>query len=324
MRADALKQQPPANLQLIEDQLARLDGSTSAIVLAAALDREMSSVENIGGKYKLVAEVAVQALFFDFREKQVIASYPVTLQYIDSFNAKPTDAQIDAVFEHMLYGNGAANLPQEFARTLTNARLSNAAARRLQVVGVEFADDARAMLPAPELESGWRNMLASEFTKILSAETGIGMLPPASGQAIGGAMAARFADGRVYQLKIPDADYQVKLHIDRFATRTLEETAAVKVLLFGTVFGVSVIEPLSGKVYFDQPLRKASTKTMPASQTEVEAAPAYYETLLAGLVAFSDAAAGRVDGKWLDAQQPGGKLLNQQIKSLQELIASCH
>ena len=49
----ALRKRPPAHLQIISDQLAKLDGSTSATVLAAALDRETTSVEPIGGKYKL-------------------------------------------------------------------------------------------------------------------------------------------------------------------------------------------------------------------------------------------------------------------------------
>ncbi|MDR2214938.1 MAG: hypothetical protein LBE59_03740 [Nevskiaceae bacterium] len=319
----ALHARPPANLQVIEDQLARLDGSTSATVLAAALDRELVSVENLGGKYKLLAEVAVQALFFDFREKQVIAAYPVTLQYIDSFDAPPTAAQIDAAFERMLYGDGAAGLSQVFAQTLANARLPSAAARRLQVAGVEFSDAARAELPDAQLPAQWSAMLAGEFTKILSAETGIGLLPAASGQAIGGAMAARFADGSVYQLKIPDADYRLKLHIDRFATRPLDQTAVAKVLLFGVVYDVSIAEPLSGKVFFDQPLRKAATKTMPASQSDVDVKAAWYETTLAGLAAFSSAAAGRVDGDWLEGQQPGGRQLRTQLSSLQELIKSC-
>ena len=114
----ALQARRPANLLIIQDQLAKLDGSTSATVLAAALDRETVSVEPIGGKYKLLVELAFQALFFDFREKQVVASYPVTLQYIDLLDASPTRQQIDAVFEKKLYGAGTNDLSQAFAKTL--------------------------------------------------------------------------------------------------------------------------------------------------------------------------------------------------------------
>jgi hypothetical protein len=318
----ALKAQSPAQMQIIEDQLAHLDGSTSATVLAAALDRELVSVENLGSEYKLLVEVAVQALFFDYREKQVIAAYPVTLQYIDSYTARPTDEQIEAAFERLLYGDGPAGLSRAFAHTLTDARLPSAAARRLQVASVEFADGADADL-ADATASRWRVMLAGEFTKILATQTGIGLLPTANGQAIGGVMAARFSDGSVYQLKIPEADYLIRLRVERLATRQLDRNAVAKVLLFGVVYEMSVTEPLSGKVFFDQSLRKGATKTMPVSQTDVDASASWYETMLAGLVSFSDAAAGRVDPQWMEGQQPGGRQLRTQLLSLQELIASC-
>jgi hypothetical protein len=165
--------------------------------------------------------------------------------------------------------------------------------------------------------------LANEFSKLLSSETGVGLLPPAMGEAIGGVMALRFSDQRVYQLKIPSADYLVKLRVDRLASRVLEETPAMKNLLFGAVFNISVIEPLSGRIYFDQPLRKGATKVVPATQTEIDTWAAQYETLLSGLNVFSSAAAGRVDPKWLSAQQPGGNSMKKQLSSLQELIASC-
>ncbi len=319
----ALRNRPPARLQIISDKLARLDGSTSATVLAAALDRETTSIEPIGDKYKLLIEIAVQALFFDFREKQVIASYPLTLQYIDLLDVAPTDEQIKAIFAKKLYGDGANDLPQAFAQTLSGVQLPNAAMKRLQVASVELSDTARASLPKPELDAPLRKTLANEFSKLLSSETGIGLLPPAMGEAIGGAMALRFNDQRVYQLKIPDADYLVRLRVDRFANRVLEETPAMRSLLFGAVFNIAVVEPLSGRAYFDQPLRKGATKIVPATQAGVDEWAALYETLLNGLDAFSSAAAGRADPKWLAAQQPGGSPLKKQISSLQELISSC-
>jgi hypothetical protein len=61
-----LQSRRPAHFQVIHDQLAKLDGSTSATVLAAALDRETVSVEPIGGKYKLLAELSISGDFFRF------------------------------------------------------------------------------------------------------------------------------------------------------------------------------------------------------------------------------------------------------------------
>ncbi len=187
-----------------------------------------------------------------------------------------------------------------------------------------LGDAARAKLPDLALEPVLRATLAHELSKAISSNTGIGLLPPATGQAIGGAMAARFADGKVYQLKIPEADYVIKLKLDAMKHGVINETPAVKTMLFGAFFNVSVVEPFSGKVFFDQPLRKGATKVVPVTQWQVDQWSASYETVLAGLDAFAGAAAKRADSRaWLDEQKPGGKPLQQQTQALQELIKSC-
>ncbi len=319
-----LNAQKPTQLELIDQPLAMLDGTTSATVLAAALDRELVSVEPIGGQYKVLVEVALQALFFDFRERQVVASYPITLQRIDVQDYRPDASEVDAIIADLLYGNAATSLPQVLAATLNPAKLPDASVRRLQVGEVTLGEAARAKLPDPALEPVLRATLAHELSKAISSNTGIGLLPPATGQAIGGAMAARFADGKVYQLKIPEADYVIKLKLDAMKHGVINETPAVKTMLFGAFFNVSVTEPFSGKVFFDQPLRKGATKVVPVTQWQVDQWSASYETVLAGLDAFAGAAAKRADSRaWLDEQKPGGKPLQQQTQALQELIKSC-
>ncbi|WP_416055703.1 hypothetical protein [Stenotrophomonas maltophilia] len=322
--AQALKRRPPASLELIDQPVAMLDGTTSAIVLAAALDRELVSVEPIGNQYKVLVEVALQALFFDFRERQVVASYPVTLQRIDVQDYRPDSDDIDAIVADLLYGSGNAALPQVLATTLAQAKLPEAASRRLQVGAVTLSEAALAKLPDPKWSDTLRATLAHELSKTLSANTGVGLLPPASGQAIGGAMAARFADGKVYQLKIPEPDYVITVQVDALKNGVINETPAMKTMLFGAFFTTKVTEPFSGKVYFEQPLRKGATKVVPVTQWQVDQWSASYETLLAGFDAFAGAAAKRADSRaWLDEQKPGGRPLQQQTQALQELIKSC-
>lgn len=322
--AQALQQRAPAHLQLLDQPVAMLDGSTSATVLAAALDRELVSVEPIGNQYKVLVEVALQALFFDFRERQVIASYPLTLQRIDVRDYRPGNDEIDAIVADLLYGDAVTSLSQVLATTLAQAKLPEAAMRRLQVGAVSLSDAIVAKLPDPNAAAPLRATLAHELSKTLSANTGVGLLPPASGQVIGGAMAARFADGKVYQLKIPEPDYLINLQVDALKNGVIEQTAAMKTLLFGAFFTVKVSEPFSGKLYFEQPLRKGATKVVPVTQWQVDQWSASYETLLVGLDAFAGAAAKRADARaWLSEQKPGGKPLQQQIQALQELIQSC-
>ena len=161
--AQGLKRRPPANLELIDQPVAMLDGTTSATVLAAALDRELVSIEPIGDQYKVLVEVALQALFFDFRERQVIASYPLTLQRIDVQDYRPDNDDIDAIVADLLYGNAATSLSQVLAASLAQAKLPDAAVRRLQVGGVTLSDAVRAKLPDPKWEAPLRATLAHEL-----------------------------------------------------------------------------------------------------------------------------------------------------------------
>lgn len=320
----AQQRNPAAGLDLSHDDLGRLDGSTSAVVVAAALDREVVSVEKIGGQYKLLVEIALQALFFDYRESQIIASYPLTLQRIDVLSAQPSQAQIDAIVDQLMFGPRSTDLAAAFAGTMSAVRLPDAAVRRMQVVSVELTDAAQSVISTPEAAEVVRATLGHELSKILGAGTGMGLLPPSTGQAIGGVMAARIADGRVFQLKIPAPDYAIHVTVDSLRNGVINETTSTRQVLFGAFFSVRVEEPFSGKVYFEQPLRKAAIKVVPATQQSIDYRSAGFETLLAGFQAFTNVAAAQADYRdWLREQKPGGKALLTQSHALQELIKSC-
>jgi hypothetical protein len=75
------------------DQLGSLGpDSPSSIALAFVLDREDVTVEPLAGGFKIVAQLSAQALFFDFREGAVIASYPFTTQFIDRLERAVTES----------------------------------------------------------------------------------------------------------------------------------------------------------------------------------------------------------------------------------------
>lgn len=314
----ALRQQPSSGFQLSEGTLASLHGAGSPLVMALALDRETITSERIAGQTKLLFEVAAQALFFDFREKQVLFAYPVTLQYIEVLDGEPTSAQIDAVADHIVAGTGPAGILSVFPRELASLALPSPSSRRLQVTEVRLSDGGRAKLPEQQRDE---TLVGHEFTKMLASTLRLPMLPHARGQAIGGAMATRFADGSVLNLQIPTADYRVVLEVEDFREKTLSETPALRQQLYGAFFRIRVEEPLSSTVYFDQRLRQGSTKAIPASQDQVDSAASYYETLLTGLASFAQAADGGAR-PWA-GEQTGGRQFISQIKSLKELIRSC-
>lgn len=319
MLARAFEARPPRHIELTPaSDLQRLDGVGSAVVMAIALDRETVTSERIDGRHKVLFEIAAQALFFDFREKQVLFAYPITLQYIDRFDHEPTPAQLQAMAARLLTGDGSSGLLTVAPTELEALQLPNASSRRMQVTHVELTELARGKLPTQQQDTA---LIGNEFTKILASTLRLPMLPHASGQAIGGAMSTRFADGTVYQLRIPEPDYRITLEVDDFRDKTLGVNGGFRQQLYGAFFKVRVEEPMSSRAYLDQPLRQGSTKAIPDSQDVVDSAAAYYETLLAGFASLAQAGGG--GAKDWAAEQTGGREFTTQLKAFRELIQQC-
>ncbi|MFC3815005.1 hypothetical protein [Lysobacter sp. GCM10012299] len=315
---DGLTARPPANFDVNASQLAELAGSSSAIVMAVALDRETATVERIGDKYKVLFELAGQVLFFDFRERQVLFSYPVTLQHITALPTSPTPTEKAAIANQIVFGSGPSDLTAVVADTVANLALPGSSSRRIQLVDVRLAPAVGGKVSQAMADSA---LIGHEFSKILASTLRLPMLPHAQGQAIGGAMAARFADGTAYTLRIPEPDYRMVLDVVDFRQKTLSETPAVRRQLYGAFFNLRVEEPLSSTVYFDQPLRQGSTIDIPSTQEDVDTDAAYYETLIAGFSSMSQAINGGA-APWA-GEQTGGRDFTKQLKSLKELIAKC-
>lgn len=311
----------PQHLQVEFGTLGALDGSTTSTAFAVALDRELVLIEQIGANHKLLYELAIQLIFFDFREAQLLAAYPLTLQFIDTLPRAPTPEEISRSVHHVLFGEGTASLVPSVTQTLSALSLPGPAARRLQVSSVQALASAREAQPkiADRAEQG---IIGHEFSKLLSSQLGIALLPHRQGHAVGGVMATRFADGRVFNLAVPEPDYEIHLSLRDFRGRTITAHRAYTQELFGAFFELRVIEPLLDKVYFErEDLRYGATKTMPTTQAGFDPTPAYYETLLRGLDNLAAAIAGQAQD-WI-SQQPESRRLSAQLLALSELVDQC-
>lgn len=319
--SQSLLDSPPKNFNIVFDRLANIDYGSSALVLAATMDRETVIVEQIGDEYKLLVELAGQALFFDFREKQILSSYPVTVQYIDVSKERPGIEAINSILETILFDSGERSFVHLITKKLENINFPQAAVRRIRVASIEVGDSIKSEHPLLTKTLFDTGIIGHEFSKILSDKLNIAILPYRSGQALGGAMAARFANGDIFNLIIPEADYEIHLHVDDFRGRTLNETRSYRQELLGAFFRIDVIEPLSGRSFFDQNLKQGATKVIPATQKEFNVGEAYYETLLVGLAEFATSVA-EGNEEWI-AQQDEVRKLNRSFASLQELIELC-
>lgn len=306
------------------DELGSLGpDSPSALALAFVLDRETVSVETIGDTRKILVELAGQALFFDFRESAVIATFPVVNQYLHVKKSAVTAEDIAPIVRDMYLGANGVNILDDFTRTLGTMTLNPNVTRRIQVTEVKFEPALRALLPEhfARDDSGFRNALAQDFSKYLSAAQGIPVLPYSVGSAIANRMAGRFSDGTVFDLRIPEADYSISLDLRNLRKIEFERSTAGTSYVYGAYLNVRATEPLSNTVFLDATIKNGASKIVPASQTEVNDWPAYHEALLALMEKFS-AALTKPDAAWA-AKHSENAAVVKEMKTLQKVLQSC-
>jgi hypothetical protein len=329
-RFDALLRQAaqahPAKIELVFDQLGSTKDARRSTALALAIDRETTSVEHVGDLYKVRLEVAAQLLFFDFKEKQVLGGFPLILDYVDAMPRQPTDADIDAGFQKLvLDGTSAHGLPMTFVDALGQATVPSASTRHLRVTSVTLQDKARTFLQqyAPSVDTGILTaQVAQEFSKYLAHNQHLAILPYRSNGALGSSMAARFVEGDAYDLKIPEADYEVALDVAGFKKLEQGRNAVNAIYIYGAFVDISVREPLSNRVYFAQRVKQGASKDVPVTQTTVDDWAASYEAMLLLFDNFTRAISDP-KGAWTKSALPEGSESRSQLSSLAELMNAC-
>jgi len=319
-------QTQPHAINLLFDQLGDTSDAERSTALALAIDRETTSIERIGTVYKVRLEISMQLLFFNYKEKQILGGFPIILDYIDAMSTSPTDEQIQSDFEGMVLGTkGQHSLAGEFVGALSHISIPNPSTRHLRVTSVVLEPKAIAYLqqykPGADQEI-IRRQIAQEFGKYLAANQHMSILPFASNQALGKSMAASFANGDSFDLKIPDADYDISLDVAGFKKIELGRTNTSVGYLYGAFVDLTVKEPLSGKVYFSQRIKQGVSENVPVTQANMDDWTASYDTLRLLFNNFT-LAISDPEGKWVGSALPPGSNSRAQLSSLSELVKSC-
>jgi hypothetical protein len=305
-------------------ELAQLGpDSPSALVLAFALDRESVSTEQIGDLHKVMVTLSAEALFVDFRTMAIVATYPVVVRYTDGTRQPPTDDDVRRIVHDLYLGKLGVNIFDDFVETLANVSLNANVANKIQVTDVEIGVEARPFLPGYLLadEANAKAFVAQQFSKALSRNQRIPVLPYVKGQAIGSKMSQRFADGRVYSLAIPKPDYAISLSLSKFKKVDYATSTAGSSFIYGSFLGVKAGIPELGKVYFDATLKYGATKVVSADQKTVEDWPAFEASLLILMEEFTKALTAP-KSEWAETYA-GNKAVAVDMKTFEEKLQSC-
>lgn len=312
------------NFTLQQGELAQLKGRDQAVAVSMVMTSETVSYERFGGLYKLFINLRGQALFFDFKSMTILRSYPITVAYLDVLGAPPSDAVLDDRVRKLFLGDGdKAGLLQRFASQLSVATLPEHVPRFLQVGKVSISPEARNELPeafkaTPTTAETW---LADQLSEMIATRAGVPVLPYAKGYAIGNSMAMRFADGTVFNLKIPEADYVFSVDLTQFKRVKTGESAAGASFVYGSFVDLKLVEPVSGRSYLDAKIKNGEVKLVPATQSEIDDFPSYSVSLRSLFSKFTSVLGGK-DDPWVKSAVTASDI-NAQISATKTVLQSC-
>lgn len=311
----------PKNIRIIP-RIEELVGRDQAIAVALVMTNEVVSTELIGQTYKLFVQLGAQAVFFDFKSKTVLKSYPFSFAYIDALPEQPTAAQKLESIQHVYLGrNGKPGMIDRFSNALTNATIPNAVTKYVQVVNVDIGDEARTKFSEAYGRGVAEAWVADSFSEAIANKMEMPILPFSKGYAIGNVMAMTISNGEVYSLTLPKPDYEFKINITNLRKVVFEETAAGKSLIYGAYATFSLEEPLSGTLYLNGDYKNGEVKVVSALQVNTEDFPAFQDSMRGLFTKLAGEIAGE-NTSWLKSAT-SGKDTNKQIASTRELLKSC-
>lgn len=321
----AMAANKPANFDLAPlAAQANLRGEQQTIVVALVLNNETVSLERFGSVAKFFVQLRGQALFFDFKSMSVLRAYPLSFAYIDLLDHYPDESEIDERIRVVFNGTDKKpGLYSRFAAAVHKATLPGQTPCFLQVGNVSVSPEAVKGLPdtLTSVKGASETWLADMLAEAISNRTGVPMLPYAKGYAVGKVMSMKVADGEVYNLKMPEADYAFSLALTGVKKVELQKTAAEAAFVYGAYATVRFDEPFSNKNYLDLALKNGETKLVPSTQDWVDDIPPYADAMRGLFNKLGENLAGNTT-PWLKTAATGNNV-DRQIQQTTEKLKSC-
>jgi hypothetical protein len=282
-----------------------------SVSMSFVLEWENVSTETVAGRTKLVADLHGQVLIFDFESKKAIGSYPVAFQLVDVLDTPPTEEVKAALVRGMYYsptGNGIFN---QVAKRLPAIKVKPSTGNHIQIVSIELEPKATQTLI--ELRADPHvlvSRVADAFGERLFENAHVAYIPYTKGTAIGSKMAARFANGDVYQFELPTPDYRIYLRVRGYKKMLLDSNEIQSAWGYATYMNVAVKSFDGSTVYLDSPFKFAVTKNVIEGTHDQDDWSAYQESMFA-LIDQTTLQIAKPDSDWLDEWSNGDATMEQ-------------
>ena len=291
----------------------------NAIVMAVALQHEEFSQEYNSSikKYSGFYDAYFQILFYDFSDRSLIAAIPFEFEIPILSNKKLDENNIlkrinnfylkDQPFKQIVKIINRYNIKQKYDL-------------RIGVTNVNIQERAFKDMPqnTKNNQNYMKNLIAQSFSKRLSENHNVAIVPFTEGQAIGRSMKLKFAQSdKIFDIKLPNPDYHIEINIKGFKKVLAQSTAVEDLFLYGSFINLKIYQPELNKYYFDETLRGVTQVKIPKEQSDINDWRKYYYNLE---ILFDDFSKNIIkqDKKWL--KKATKKKIKKEIKNLNLII----
>lgn len=269
--------QPSINILTDLGNASGIDATAVALVFTW----ENTSVQKLTVANTIALDIQAQVLLFDFASKKVIGAYPFAVQLLDAKDSSPTDDELTQKFSALLYGPGG--VVDQFSQVLSGIELGHKSEGVfLKIDFAPIKPEAEASLKKIEIDAALaQDVIGFSFERFLSKNAQVPVVPYFKDQVVGSKMAARFSNAAVFDFVLPEPDFVFRLGLQDYKSIVLAESSSTRSIGFATYLDVTLLQPLSGKVYFSGTYRLPVTATFPKSVSEIDQRKWFYESVFA-------------------------------------------
>jgi len=291
----------------------------NAIVMAVALQHEEFSQEYNSSikKYSGFYDAYFQILFYDFSDRSLIAAIPFEFE-IPILSSKKLDEKNILKRINNFY---LKDQPfKQIVKIINRYNIKQKYDLRIGVTNVNIQERAFKDMPqnTKNNQNYMKNLIAQSFSKRLSENHNVAIVPFTEGQAIGKSMKLKFVQSdKIYDIKLPNPDYHIELNIKGFKKVLAQSTAVEDLFLYGSFINFKIYQPELNKYYFDETLRGVTQVKIPKEQSDINDWRKYYYNLE---ILFDDFSKNIIkqDKKWL--KKATKKKIKKEIKNLNLII----
>lgn len=285
-----------------------------SVAMAFVLEWENVSNETVAGRTKLVADLHGQVLIFDFESKKVIGSYPVAVQLLDVIQGPVNEKVKESLIKSLYFGTSGNSIFAQAAKRLPSVSVKPSTGNYIQIVSVDLEAKARQTLAEfREDPQVLVSRVADAFGERLFENNHVAYIPYSKGSAIGSTMAARFANGDVFQLELPTPDYRIHLKVRGYKKQLIDSNNVESAWGYASYMNVAIKSFDDSTVYLNAPFKFAVAKNVVSGTHDQDDWSAFEESTFA-LIDQITLQIANPDKAWLKQWADGNSTMDQLEK----------